>query len=172
MAIKVAFVGLGVMGYPMAGWLSKKGYQTVVFNRTISVAERWLTEYQGSRAHSAADAAAGADFVFTCLGNDDDVREVVLAEGGVLSAMQAGAVLIDNSTVSANLARELDRAARAAGCHFIDAPVSGGQQGAQNGVLTVMCGGDADVFERARPVMESFARAVTMLGPAGSGQLC
>ena len=168
----VAFIGLGVMGFPMAGHLSNKGGHAVtVYNRTAAKAESWVKTYGGASAPTPAQAARDADFVFTCVGNDEDLRQVTTGADGVLSAMKPGAILIDNTTASAEVARELDAAARARGCHFIDAPVSGGQSGAENGVLTVMCGGEADVFETARPVIDAYARMVGLMGPAGSGQL-
>jgi 3-hydroxyisobutyrate dehydrogenase len=168
---KVAFVGLGTMGYPMAGHLAAAGHEVAVFNRTGARATQWAAQHPGRVATSPADAAEGADVVCTCVGADDDVRAVVLGADGALSAMAPGATLVDHTTASAELARELHAQCAARGVGFLDAPVSGGQAGAENGVLTVMCGGDADVFDRARPVLESFARAVTLLGPAGSGQL-
>ena len=168
----VAFIGLGVMGYPMAGHLQTKGGHSVrVYNRTAAKAQSWVETYGGASAPTPAEAARDADFVFTCVGNDDDLRQVTTGPDGVLSAMKPGAILIDNTTASAEVARELDEAARARGCHFIDSPVSGGQSGAENGVLTVMCGGDAGVFEKARPVIDSYARMIGLMGPAGSGQL-
>ena len=169
---KVAFIGLGVMGYPMAGHLKVKGgHDVTVYNRTGAKAEAWVKQFGGTMAATPALAAEGADFVFTCVGNDDVLRSVTLGADGVLSGMMADAVLIDNTTASAEVARELYEAAKAAGCDFIDAPVSGGQAGAENGVLTVMCGGDERVYEKARPVIDAFARMVGLMGPAGSGQL-
>lgn len=169
---KVAFIGLGVMGYPMAGHLKAKGgHDLTVFNRTATKAEAWVTQHGGSAAATPAEAARDADFVFTCVGNDDDLRSVTLGDGGALAGMKSGATLIDNTTASAEVARELDAAAKAKGCGFIDAPVSGGQAGAENGVLTVMCGGEEAVFERARPVIDAYARMVGLMGPAGAGQL-
>ncbi len=169
---KVAFLGLGVMGYPMAGWLSKHGYSVVVYNRTDSVAVRWLQEYQGQSAASPAEAVVDAEIVFSCVGNDDDVRAVLLGEQGALSYMQAGAVLVDHTTTSATLARELAAAAATVNCGFIDAPVSGGQQGAENGKLTVMCGGHGDDFQRVEAAIKSYAKSIQLMGEAGSGQLC
>lgn len=169
---KVAFIGLGVMGYPMAGHLKAKGgHEVTVYNRTTAKAEAWVAQHGGNHALTPADAAKDADFVFTCVGNDDDLRSVTTGANGVLSSMKAGATLIDNTTASAEVARELAEAAGARGCGFIDAPVSGGQAGAENGVLTVMCGGEPEVFERARPVIEAYARMVGLMGPAGAGQL-
>ncbi|TCL75045.1 3-hydroxyisobutyrate dehydrogenase [Rhizobium sp. BK251] len=169
---KVAFIGLGVMGYPMAGHLKVKGgHDVTVYNRTSAKAEDWVSRFGGKSAATPAAAAEGADFVFTCVGNDDDLRSVTTGKDGVFQGMKAGAVLIDNTTASAEVARELDEAATAKRCHFIDAPVSGGQAGAENGVLTVMCGGDEAVFEKARPVIDAYARMVGLMGPAGAGQL-
>ena len=169
---KVAFIGLGVMGYPMAGHLKVKGgHEVTVYNRTFAKAEKWVAEFGGTAAKTPAEAAAGAEFVFTCVGNDDDLRSVTVADDGALAGMKAGAILIDNTTASAEVARELDAAAKEKGCGFIDAPVSGGQAGAENGVLTVMCGGDAATFEKARPVIDAYARMVGLMGPAGAGQL-
>ena len=169
---KVAFIGLGVMGYPMAGHLKVKGgHEVTVYNRTASKAEAWVKQHGGTSAPTPAAAARGADFVFTCVGNDDDLRSVTTGENGVLAAMAPGAILIDNTTASAEVARELEEAAKAKGCGFIDAPVSGGQAGAENGVLTVMCGGDEAIFEKARPVIDAYARMVGLMGPVGAGQL-
>lgn len=169
---KVAFIGLGVMGYPMAGHLKVKGgHEVTVYNRTAAKAEAWVKQYGGAMAETPAKAAEGADFVFTCVGNDDDLRSVTTAENGVFSGMKAGAILIDNTTASAEVARELYQAATEKGLGFIDAPVSGGQAGAENGVLTVMCGGDEAVFDKARPVIDAYARMVGLMGPAGAGQL-
>ncbi len=167
----VAFVGLGVMGYPMAGHLVAAGHGVTVFNRTTARAEQWVAEHGGGFAPTPAAAAAGAEFVFCCVGNDADVRAVTLGAEGVLAGMAEGAVLVDHTTASARLARELAEAAAAQGCGFLDAPVSGGQAGAENGALTVMCGGEAATFERVDPVIDCYSRAVTLLGPAGSGQL-
>lgn len=169
---KVAFIGLGVMGYPMAGHLKVKGgHEVTVYNRTTAKAEAWVAQYGGSHALTPAEAADDADFVFTCVGNDDDLRSVTTGTDGVLSRMKSGAILIDNTTASAEVAQELAAAAAARGCGFVDAPVSGGQAGAENGVLTVMCGGEAGDFERAKPVIDAYARMVGLMGPAGSGQL-
>jgi len=169
--MKTAFVGLGVMGYPMAGYLAAHGHEVVVYNRSPDKAERWLEQNQGRSAATPADAADGADIVFCCVGNDDDVREVTLGEFGAVHAMPPGSILVDHTTASATLARELHTVASERQVGFLDAPLSGGQAGAENGQLTIMVGGDADVFERALPVMESYAKAVTLIGPAGSGQL-
>jgi len=169
---KVAFIGLGVMGFPMAGHLKTKGgHDVTVYNRTAAKAADWVAKFGGASAPTPAEAVAGADFVFTCVGNDDDLRSVTTGKGGVFEGMKKGAILIDNTTASAEVARELDEAAKAKGCGFIDAPVSGGQAGAENGVLTVMCGGDEAVFEKAKPVIDAYARMVGLMGPAGSGQL-
>lgn len=168
----VAFIGLGVMGFPMAGHLKVKGgHDVTVYNRTFAKAEAWVAQYGGAAARTPATAAKDADFVFVCVGNDDDLRSVTVAEDGVLAGMKPGAILIDNTTASAEVARELDAAARSKGCAFIDAPVSGGQAGAENGVLTVMCGGEQETFDKARPVIEAYARMVGLMGPSGAGQL-
>jgi 3-hydroxyisobutyrate dehydrogenase-like beta-hydroxyacid dehydrogenase len=169
--IKVAFIGLGVMGYPMAGHLQKRGYQVTVFNRTQRKAQDWAQQYGGQSAATPAEAAAGADFVMLCVGNDQDVRSVVYGDTGVFSAMAAGAILVDHTTASADLARELASAAAAQQCGFLDAPVSGGQAGAQNGQLTIMVGGEAAIYQQAEPVLQSYARSCRLLGIAGSGQL-
>ena len=169
--MRVAFVGLGVMGYPMAGYLAANGHEVVVFNRTTAKAESWCNEHAGKSAATPAEAATGADIVFTCVGNDDDVREVVTGPDGSLQAMASGTILVDHTTASANLARELHSAAAEAGIGFLDAPLSGGQVGAETGQLTIMVGGDEAVFERARPAMDSYAKAITLIGEAGSGQL-
>ena len=169
--MRIAFIGLGVMGYPMAGHLQRKGCEVTVYNRTTARAERWQAHYGGNRADSPATAAAGADIVCCCVGNDDDVRAVVLGPDGALDAMADGSVLVDHTTASAELARELASRAANRGVGFLDAPVSGGQAGAENGQLTVMAGGSEAVFDRARPVLKHYARCVRLLGPAGSGQL-
>jgi 3-hydroxyisobutyrate dehydrogenase-like beta-hydroxyacid dehydrogenase len=170
---KVAWIGLGVMGYPMAGHLLKKGgHELTVYNRNRAKAEAWVKEYgAGKTAATPAEAAKDAEFVFCCVGNDHDVRAVTTAKGGAFETMRKGAVFIDNTTASADVARELYAIAKDKGFGFLDAPVSGGQAGAQNGVLTVMVGGDKDVFERAKAVIAPSARAVTLIGPSGSGQL-
>lgn len=168
----VAFLGLGVMGYPMAGHLKNKGgHDVTVYNRTTAKAEKWAAQHGGAFAATPAEAADGKDFVFACVGNDDDLREVTTGAKGAFGSMKKGAIFIDNTTASAEVARELDAAAKAGGFHFLDAPVSGGQAGAENGVLTVMVGGEQEPFERARPVIDSFARMVGLMGPAGAGQL-
>jgi len=169
---KVAFIGLGVMGYPMAAHLKAKGgHDVTVYNRTAAKAEAWVKQHGGTSAPTPAAAAHDADFVFTCVGNDDDLRSVTTGEHGVLSGMKSGAILIDNTTASADVARELFEAAKARNIDFIDAPISGGQAGAENGVLTVMCGGEEAVFERAKPVIEAYARMIGLMGASGAGQL-
>ena len=168
---KCAFVGLGVMGYPMAGHLAAAGHEVTVYNRTAARAEDWVGEHEGSAAPTPAQAAAGAEMVFVCVGNDDDVRSVTAAPGGALESMAAGSVLVDHTTASARLAQELHDEAGRRGVGFLDAPVSGGESGARNGALTVMCGGDQAVFDRAAPVIGAYARAVTRLGGPGAGQL-
>ena len=168
---RVAFLGLGVMGYPMAGHLARAGHKVTVYNRTAAKAQAWVAEYGGTSAPTPAQAAAGADLVFICVGNDADLRSVVLGDKGSMAAMKTGAVMVDHTTASAEVSRELHTAAKARGLHFIDAPVSGGQAGAVNGALTVMCGGDAEAFAEAQPVTLAFAKAVTLLGATGSGQL-
>jgi 3-hydroxyisobutyrate dehydrogenase-like beta-hydroxyacid dehydrogenase len=168
---RVAFLGLGVMGFPMAGHLARAGHHVAVYNRTTKKAERWADEHGGRIAATPREAAEGAQLVFACVGNDDDLRSVALGDEGAFAGMAGDAIFFDNTTASAEAARELHAAARSRGLHFIDAPVSGGQAGAVNGQLTVMCGGDAEPFARARPVAMAFARAVTLIGPSGSGQL-
>lgn len=167
----VAFLGLGVMGHPMAGHLARAGHRVTVYNRTASKAQAWAAEYGGRAAATPREAAAGASIVFACVGNDDDLRSVVLGNDGAFAGMARGAVFVDHTTASAAVARELDGEAKARGLAFIDAPVSGGQAGAVNGVLTVMCGGDAAPFDAIRPVAMAFAKAVTLIGPSGAGQL-
>ena len=169
--LRTAFIGLGVMGYPMAGFLVKGGHDVVVYNRTTSRARRWCEDFGGRHAGTPAKAAEGADIAFSCVGNDDDVRDVLLGEQGALGAMSPGSILVDHTTASATLARELHAAGAERSVGFLDAPVSGGQAGAESGQLTVMVGGDEDVFERALPVIDSYAKAVTRIGPVGSGQL-
>ena len=169
---KVAFIGLGVMGYHMAGYLaSRGGHDVTVYNRTSSKADKWVSEHGGASAPTPAEAAKGADFVFACVGNDEDVRAVTTGPDGAFATMVEGSIFIDNTTASAKLARELHALGKEKGVGFIDAPVSGGEAGAQNGVLTVMCGGDEAVFETAKPVIECFARMVGRMGEAGAGQL-
>ncbi|RTZ17497.1 NAD(P)-dependent oxidoreductase [Vibrio aquaticus] len=169
---KVAFVGLGVMGYPMAGFLSKAGYETKVFNRTKAKAEQWAQDYQGTACETPKEAAEGCDVVFVCVGNDDDVRSVVYGEEGILAGLKSGAVLVDHTTTSAELALELANAAKENGNAFIDAPVSGGQAGAENGVLTIMCGGEQAIFNSVSPVMDVYAKQISLLGENGQGQRC
>jgi 3-hydroxyisobutyrate dehydrogenase len=169
---KVAFLGLGVMGYPMAAHLKNKGgHDVTVYNRTVTKAEKWVAQHGGAFALTPALAAKGADFVFSCVGNDDDLREVTIGKDGAFAAMKPGSTFIDNTTASADVARELSAAASALGLGFIDAPVSGGQAGAENGMLTVMCGGDEATFAKAKPIIESFAKMVGLMGDAGAGQL-
>ena len=171
-AQKVAFLGLGVMGYPMAGHLARAGHQVTVYNRSAAKAQAWLAECPGhSSAPTPREAAADADIVFACVGNDEDLRSVVLGPDGALAGMKPGAVFVDHTTASASVARELGNAAQQLGLHFIDAPVSGGQAGAVNGALTVMCGGDAAIFDQVKPVAMAFSRAFTLIGDAGAGQL-
>lgn len=167
----VAFIGLGVMGYPMAGHLARAGLDVRVYNRTGARAEAWAAEHGGSHHPTPQEAASGADLVLVCVGNDDDVRQVTTGEQGALSGMAEGSLLVDHTTASAELALELDAACRERGIGFVDAPVSGGQQGAENGALTIMCGGSEADFARAEPVLAHYGRAVTLMGPAGSGQL-
>ena len=173
---KVAFLGLGVMGYPMAGHLAQAGHSVTVYNRTATKSEAWCAEFPGAQGQNGfkktpREAVAGADFVFCCVGNDDDLRSVTLGADGAFAGMHPGAIFVDHTTASASVARELNAAAAALGLQFVDAPVSGGQAGAQNGMLTVMCGGDAAAFAAAQPVAQAFARAVTLLGDSGAGQL-
>ncbi|GAB2881534.1 NAD(P)-dependent oxidoreductase [Microbulbifer echini] len=168
----VAFIGLGVMGYPMAGYLAKAGHKMRVYNRTASRAEKWLVEYEGECFATPAETAKGAEVVFACVGNDNDLRQVVTGEQGAFATMEEGALFVDHTTASADVARELAEIANEKGIGFLDAPVSGGQAGAENGVLTVMVGGEEADFQRVQPLIDSFARAVTLLGPVGSGQLC
>ena len=169
--MKLAFLGLGVMGYPMAGHLARAGHDVTVYNRSPAKAQQWVAAYGGTSAATPAAAARGAQLVMMCVGNDDDVRAVAAGADGALSGMAAGAILVDHTTASAEVAREMQAAAQKAGLHFLDAPVSGGQAGAENGKLTIMVGGDAAAFARAETVLASYARAVTLMGPAGAGQL-
>jgi 3-hydroxyisobutyrate dehydrogenase len=168
---KTAFLGLGVMGYPMAGHLKRAGHDVTVYNRTASKSKQWSGEYGGRTAPTPREAAGGSQIVFCCVGNDDDLRSVVLGDDGAFAGMARDAIFVDHTTASAKVARELHGIARERGLHFIDAPVSGGQAGAVNGVLTVMCGGEAAAFGRAQPVAMAFSRACTLLGESGSGQL-
>ncbi len=169
--MRVSFIGLGVMGYPMAGYLSKCGHDVVVYNRTTARAVQWCGEFDGTSAATPDEAARGADIVFVCVGNDDDVREVILGEHGALHGVSAGSIIVDHTTASAKLARELHGLAAEKSIGFLDAPLSGGQAGAENGQLTIMVGGDDDVFEQVRPVMDCYAKAITLIGPAGHGQM-
>jgi 3-hydroxyisobutyrate dehydrogenase len=169
---KIAWIGLGVMGFPMAGHIrTKGGYDLTVYNRTAAKADEWAAKFGGRTAPTPAEAARDADFVFSCVGNDDDLRAVTTGPGGAFDALKSGAVFIDNTTASADVARELYAAARDKGAGFLDAPVSGGQAGAENGALTVMVGGDAEIYAKAEPVIAHYAKASKLLGPAGSGQL-
>ena len=168
---RLAFLGLGVMGAPMAAHLRRAGHQVTVYNRTAAKAQAWAQQYGGRFAATPCEAASGADVVFCCVGNDDDLRSVVLGEQGALAGMTEGAVLVDHTTASATVARELHAAARARGVHFMDAPVSGGQAGAENGQLTVLCGAEQNVFDRVAPVIAAYAKACTRMGEVGSGQL-
>ena len=169
---KAAFIGLGVMGYPMAGYLKTKGdHDVTVYNRTTAKAEKWAKEYGGNFAETPAEAASDADFIFCCVGNDDDLRSVTTGENGAFHSIKKGAIFIDNTTASANVARELHAVAAEKGFGFLDAPVSGGQAGAENGILTVMVGGDQATFDEAKPVIECYARMVGLMGDVGAGQL-
>ena len=170
-AKNIAFLGLGVMGYPMAGHLARAGHRLTVYNRSAATALRWAEQHGGTRAPTPAGAAAGADIVMMCVGNDDDVRAVVLGPDGALAAMRAGSILVDHTTASAQIAREIHAAAKTRQVGFLDAPVSGGQAGAENGKLTIMVGGDAEVFARAEDALAHYARAVTLMGGPGSGQV-
>ncbi len=168
---KVAFIGLGVMGYPMAGHLKTKGHDVTVYNRTAAKAQKWVAEYGGASAPSPRAAVAGVEIAFTMVGNDDDVRAVILGENGALAGLDGGRILVDHTTASADVAREIFGLATDRGVGFIDGPVSGGQAGAENGALTVMCGGEQGAFDTAQPVIDCYARACTLMGPTGSGQL-
>jgi 3-hydroxyisobutyrate dehydrogenase len=168
---KVAFLGLGVMGFPMAGHLALAGHQVTVYNRSAEKREAWRKEFKGNAAATPREAVAGCELVFCCVGNDDDLRSVVLGEQGAFAGMKPGAILVDHTTASADVARELSAEAKKRGLQFVDAPVSGGQAGAQNGMLTVMCGGEQAAFDAAKPVAMAFSRAFTLLGASGSGQL-
>ena len=169
--MKVAVVGLGVMGYAMAGYLINAGHEVVVFNRTASKADSWVDQHGGAREDTPSSAASEAEIVFCCVGNDDDVRAVILGDGGVLHGISDGSVIVDHTTASATVAREVYAAAAAKNVGFLDGPLSGGQAGAENGQLTIMVGGDEDVYQRALPVMDCYAKACTLIGPVGSGQL-
>ena len=171
MSCKVSFIGLGVMGYPMAGYISKAGHNVTVYNRTKSKAQKWIKEYKGKMAGSPEEAAKDSDFVFTCVGNDNDLKEVAIGKKGIFNTIKKGSVYIDNTTASAKIAKELYERAKAHGFGFLDAPVSGGQAGAENGALTVMVGGDKDIFEMAKPIIDCYSKKVKLLGASGSGQL-
>ena len=168
---KVSFIGLGVMGYPMAGHISKAGHDVTVFNRTTSKAEKWTKDHKGKFVKTPMEAAEDSDFIFTCVGNDNDLKEVTLGENGLFKSAKKDCVYIDNTTASAEIARELFKKAKKSGFHFLDAPVSGGQAGAENGALTVMIGGDEDAYKKAAPVIDCYSKKMKLLGPAGNGQL-
>jgi 3-hydroxyisobutyrate dehydrogenase-like beta-hydroxyacid dehydrogenase len=168
---KIAFLGLGVMGFPMAGHLAKAGHDVTVYNRTAAKAEAWAAKHKGRAAATPAEAARGQDLVLACVGNDNDLRSVVMGDAGAFATMGKGAIFVDHTTASAEIARELDAEARRRGLGFIDAPVSGGQSGAENGQLGIMCGGDEATYARAEPVLKTYAKAITLIGPAGAGQL-
>ncbi|MGA1166717.1 MAG: NAD(P)-dependent oxidoreductase, partial [bacterium] len=169
--MKVSFLGLGVMGYPMAGYLVKAGHEVCVYNRTAEKAAKWVQQHGGTSASTPSEAAKGAEIVFTCVGNDDDLRQVVNGEQGAFRGMDKGTLLVDHTTTSAIVARELASVGASLGVGFVDAPISGGQSGAENGILTVMCGGDQTNYDRAEPVIQAYARSVKRLGEVGSGQL-
>ena len=169
--MRVAFVGLGVMGYPMAGYLAKAGHEVTVYNRTTEKAERWAQEFRGALSSTPGKASSDAEIVFACVGNDDDVRDVILGDDGILGSIPAGGIIVDHTTASANVARDVAEAAAGKDIGFLDAPLSGGQAGAENGQLTIMVGGADDVFERARPIMDAYAKAITLIGPVGHGQM-
>ena len=171
MSCKVSFIGLGVMGYPMAGYISKAGHNVTVYNRTKSKAEKWIKEHKGNMAETPEEAAKDSDFVFTCVGNDNDLREVTVGEKGIFNKIKKNSIFIDNTTASATVARELYKKAKTKGVGFLDAPVSGGQAGAEKGVLTVMVGGDKIDFDKAKNIIDSYSKKVQLLGPSGSGQL-
>ena len=171
MSCNVAFIGLGVMGYPMAGYISKAGHKVTVYNRTTSKADKWLSEFKGSKAETPAKAAKEADFVFTCVGNDNDLSEVAIGKDGIYNTIKKGAIHIDNTTASAEIAKKLYKSSKAHGWGFLDAPVSGGQAGAENGALTVMIGGDKADFEKAKHIIECYSKKMKLLGKAGNGQL-
>jgi len=171
MSCRVSFIGLGVMGYPMAGYISKAGHNVTVYNRTKSKAEKWIKEYKGKIAETPEEAAKDSDFVFTCVGNDDDLREVAIGKKGIFNTIKKNSIYIDNTTASATVAKEFYLKAKNQGVGFLDAPVSGGQAGAEKGALTVMVGGDKEVFEKAQPIISCYSKKVKLLGPSGSGQL-
>ena len=171
MSYKVSFIGLGVMGYPVAGFISKAGHDVTVFNRTKAKAEKWVKEYKGKAANTPAEAAKESDFIFTCVGNDDDLREVSIGKDGLFKSAKKDSVYVDNTTASAEVARELYKEAKNKGFHFLDAPVSGGQAGAESGALTVMIGGDTAAFKKAEPIIACYSKKAKLLGGPGSGQL-
>ena len=171
MSYKISFIGLGVMGYPMAGFISKAGHDVTVFNRTKAKAEKWVKEYKGKAANTPAEAAKESDFIFTCVGNDDDLREVSIGKDGLFKSAKKDSVYVDNTTASAEVARELYKEAKNKGFHFLDAPVSGGQAGAESGALTVMIGGDTAAFKKAEPIITCYSKKAKLLGGPGSGQL-
>ena len=171
MTCNVAFIGLGVMGYPMAGYISKAGHNVTVFNRTASKADKWINEHKGTKADTPAKAAENADYILTCVGNDNDLREVTFGENGAFKNIKKGAIYIDNTTASATIAREIYSHAKKNGFGFLDAPVSGGQAGAENGALTVMVGGDQEDFDKANHIIDCYSKKMKLLGKSGSGQL-
>ena len=171
MSCKVAFIGLGVMGYPMAGYISKAGHNVTVYNRTTAKADKWLAEFKGVKSNSPSEAAKDADFVFTCVGNDNDLKEVTFGEQGIFKTIKKGSIYIDNTTASATIAREIYDHAKKNGFGFLDAPVSGGQAGAENGALTVMIGGDQEDFDKAKDKIDCYSKKMKLLGKAGNGQL-
>ena len=171
MSCKVGFIGLGVMGYPMAGYISKAGHDVTVYNPTKAKAEKWINEHKGKSADTPMEAAKDCDFIFTCVGNDNDLREVTLGDKGLFKTAKKDSIYVDNTTASANIARELYKEAKAKGFEFLDAPISGGQAGAEGGVLTVMVGGDETPFKKAEPVIDCYSKKIKLLGPSGSGQL-
>ena len=171
MSSKVSFIGLGVMGYPMAGFISKAGHDVTVYNRTKVKADKWVSEYKGKAANTPAEAAKDSDFIFTCVGNDNDLREVAIGKNGLFNTAKKDSIYVDNTTASAEVARELYKEAKNKGFHFLDAPVSGGQAGAESGKLTVMIGGDEDAFKKAEPIIACYSQKAKLLGKSGSGQL-
>ena len=171
MSYKVSFIGLGVMGYPMAGFISKAGHDVTVYNRTKAKAEKWVNEYKGKAANTPTEAAKNSDFIFTCVGNDDDLRKVSIGKDGLFNSAKKDSVYVDNTTASAEVARELYKEAKNKGFHFLDAPVSGGQAGAESGALTVMIGGDTAAFKKAEPIITCYSKKAKLLGGPGSGQL-
>jgi 3-hydroxyisobutyrate dehydrogenase len=171
MVCNVAFIGLGVMGYPMAGYISKAAHNVTVYNRTTTKAEKWVKEYKGKIANTPAEAAQDSDFVFSCVGNDIDLAEVAIGKDGIFNTIKKGSIYIDNTTASADIARKLSKSAEAHGFRFLDAPVSGGQAGAENGALTVMVGGSKMAFQKAEPIIDCYSKKIKLLGPSGSGQL-